>query len=396
MKKFWILLMICILMLTAGCNQNAETTVEPTAEPATEAVAAPATEPATEAPTEAATEATLPPEPTEAPVLTPTTILGIIKAENTPAVLSFKMRGDQVDVVGEYDDEHYVIKTEEGYGLVRKELIQLESEASYETWTGYARRNAEFYTDRYLTGEPAQKLSTNSKVTVLADLGYCYMVEREEAIGFIKTEQVSKRRITTGGSGGSSSGGSSSGGQDGGDITLSYYGSVQLLSAIDQTGEVTGTGIILVDGTEVVLGYFDRGDEIDVVVEHDTAENKEGYYTVYLKGLFAWVEEDLIHIDGEETMYEAWEGYSRNKAEVYDNFHMIRTPLNTLKTNKKVLVVEELEDCYMVEVDDVIGFMAKDKVSKTRIKTGGTGGSGGSGSSGGSSGGSVEWTPPVL
>ena len=36
------------------------------------------------------------------------------------------------------------------------------------------------------------------------------------------------------------------------------------------------------------------------------------------------------------------------------------------------------------------------KVSKTRIKTGGTGGSGGSGSSGGSSGGSVEWTPPVL
>jgi hypothetical protein len=75
---------------------------------------------------ETTVETTLPPETTEETIPVPQTPCGTARVHNTPAVLSTRMRGDQVDVVGEYDENHYVIKTAEGYGLVRKELIRLE------------------------------------------------------------------------------------------------------------------------------------------------------------------------------------------------------------------------------------------------------------------------------
>ena len=374
MKKFWILLMACLLILTAGCNKKEEPVAEPTAET-----------------TEATVEATLPPETTEATIPVPQTVCGTARVQNTPAVLSTKMRGDQVEVVGEYDDAHYVIKTAEGYGLVRKELIRMEGEEEYESWTGYAYWQAEFYSDLFLTGEPAQKLATNTKVAVLDDLGYCYVVQVDDAVGYIKPNRISKWRFTSGGSSsGGGSGGGSSGGKDGGDISLSYHGGIQLLAAIEQSGEVTGTGTILADGTEVILGYFNVGEEIPVVVEDGFAENKAGFCTIYLDGLYAWVEESLVAANEEDT-FEVWDGYSRWSAEVYDNYRLMGTPVDKLNTNAKVHIVDELENCYMVEIGESTGFMAKDMVSKWRYSTGGSSSGGGSGGGGGS-----EWTPPAL
>ena len=194
MKKFWILLMACLLILTAGCNKKAET-AEPTAET-----------------TEATVETTLPPETTEETVPVPQTTCGTARVENTPALLATRMRGDVVDVVGEYDDSHYVIKTDEGYGLVRKEMLRMEGEEAYETWTGYAYWHAEFYTDLSLGGEPAQKLATNTKVEVLDDLGYCYVVKVDDAVGFIKPNRISKWRFSSGSSSDDEGGGGSGGG----------------------------------------------------------------------------------------------------------------------------------------------------------------------------------------
>ena len=102
MKKLMIFLLVAVLLMTAGCGAKQP---EPTEAP-TEA-----TVPATEAPTEPPTEA-----PTEAPTEpVPECINTTVQVNDAPAILALLNRGDIVDVVGEYDEEHYVIKTESGY-----------------------------------------------------------------------------------------------------------------------------------------------------------------------------------------------------------------------------------------------------------------------------------------
>lgn len=390
MKKYIIMLLALALLLCVGCKKQ---------EPAP-----------TEAPTTAPVETTVPPT-TEETVSIPELNTGTALVDDTPAILNTLMRDDVVDVVGEYDEDHYVIKTEKGYGLVKKELLRLKGEAAYEVWTGYAYWNAEVYDNLHLTGEPAQKLKTNTKVEVLDDLGYCYVVRVEETEGYMNKSRLAKWPFSSGGgNSGSGGGGSSSGsggggggstGADGGDISLQFQGNIVLLAAIEQSGDVTGQAAVLADGTEVVLGYFDRGEEIPMVAEDGFAENREGYVTVYLDGLYAYVPQELV-LTQEAEVYEAWDGYSRWNGVVYDNFYLLGDPIDKLYTNIKVHVIAELENCYLVEVNDVTGYMSKEVVSQTRISTGGgnsdSGGSGGGGNSGGggSSGGGAEWSPPAL
>ena len=388
MKKYIIMLLALALLLCAGCKKQ---------EPAP-----------TEAPTTAPTETTVPPT-TEETIPVPELNMGSALVDDTPAILNTLMRDDVVDVVGEYDEGHYVIKTDLGYGLVKKELLRLKGEAAYEVWTGYAYWNAEVYDNLHLTGEPAQKLKTNTKVEVLDDLDYCYVVRVEETEGFMNKSRLAKWPLSSGsGNSGSGGGGSSSGsggggstGADGGDISLQFQGNIVLLAAIEQSGDVTGQAAVLADGTEVVLGYFDRGEEIPMVAEDGFAENREGYVTVYLDGLYAYVPQGLV-LTQEAEAFEAWDGYSRWNGVVYDNFYLLGDPIDKLYTNVKVHVIAELENCYLVEVNQVTGYMSKEVVSQTRISTGGgnsaSGGSGGGGNSsgGGSSGGGAEWSPPAL
>lgn len=387
MKKYIIVLLAVTILLCAGCakQQSAETTV----------------------PTTVPTETTVPPT-TEETIPVPELKMGRAMVDDTPAILSILMRDDTVDVVGEYDDDHYVIKTEKGYGLVKKELLRNTEEAVYEAWTGYAYYHAEFYNNYRLTGEP-QLLNQNTKVEVLDDLGYCYIVRIDDTIGFMNKSRLAKWRFSSGGGsgssggGGGSSGGSGGGGSstgaDGGDISLQFQGGITLLSAIEQTGEVSGQAVILADGTEVILGYFDRGDEIPVVTEDGFAENWDGYVTVYLDGLYAYVPQMLVQAE-ETEVYEEWDGYSRWNGVVYDNFYLLGDPIDKLYTNVKVHVLAELENCYLVEVNEVTGYMSKDVVSQTRIATGGGGSSdssgGGNGSGGSGGGGGDEWSPPAL
>lgn len=360
MKKYIIVLLALALLLCAGCAKQ-----EPVQ---------------TETPTTAPTETTVPPT-TEETIPVPELSMGSALVNDTPAILDTLMRDDVVDVVGEYDEDHYVIKTDLGYGLVKKELLRPENEAAYEVWTGYAYWNAEVYDNLYLIGEPTQKLKTNTKVEVLDDIGYCYVVRVDETVGFMNKSRLAKWPSSGGGSGG----GGGSTGADGGDISLQFQGGIVLLAAIEQKGDVTGQATVLADGTEVVLGYFDRGEEIPMVAEDGFAENREGYVAVYLDGLYAYVPQKLV-VTGEAEAYEAWDGYSRWNGVVYDNFYLLGDPIDKLHTNVKVHVIAELEHCYLVEVNDITGYMNKDLVSQTRISTGG-----GGGNSGG-----AEWSPPAL
>lgn len=367
MKKYIIVLLALALLLCAGCKKQ-----EPVQ---------------TEAPTTIPTETTVPPPTTEETVPVPELSMGTALVDDTPAILDTLMRDDVVDVVGEYDEDHYVIKTDLGYGLVKKELLRPEGEAAYETWTGYAYWNAEVYGALYLTGEPVRKLSTDTKVEVLDDIGYCYVVRVEETVGFMNKSRLAKWPFSSGGSNDDSGNGGGSAGADGGDISLQLQGGVVLLAAIEQKGDVTGQATVLADGTEVVLGYFARGEEIPMVTEEGLSW--DGYVTVYLNGLYAYVPQGLV-VTGETAAYEAWDGYSRWNGVVYDNFYLLGDPIDKLYTNVKVHIVAELDNCYLVEVNEVTGYMRKELVSQTRIPTGG-GSSDGDGADGGD-----EWSPPVL
>ena len=384
MKKYVIALLVLCLVL-CGCSEliPSRTTVESQNAGQAAATTAPTLPPETTVPT----ETTVPPT-TEETVPAPALSWGTAMVDDTPAILKLLMRGDIVDVVGEYDEDRDVIKTEEGYGLVEKTLLRRNGEAAFQAWTGYAFYLAELYDNYHLTGDSIKKLYQNTAVEVLDDLGLSYVVRVENTLGYMNKEQVSQRPFYSGG-GGSSSGGSI--GADGGDITMQFRGGVTLLSAIQQEGDVTGQATVLADKTEVVLGFFNRGEQIPMVAEEGFAEKREGYVTVYLNGLYAYVPQSLVLTEGKT--YEAWDGYSYWNGVVYDNFYLLGDPIDKLYTNVQVRVIAELENCYLVEVNGTTGYMGKDLVSHSRIPTGGGGGS----SSGGSSGGAgEEWSPPVL
>lgn len=359
MKKYIIVLLALVFVLCAGCsNQDPVQTDAPSAAPTTPAVPTAPTVP----PTTAATE----PQPELS--------MGSALVEETPAVLDTLMRDDVVDVVGEYDEDHYVIKTDIGYGLVKKTLLRMEGEEAYQAWTGYAYYNAEVYDNLYLTGEPNQKLKQNTKVEVLEDLGFCYVIRLDGTLAFMNKTRLAKWPISSGG-----------GSADGGDISLQFQGGMVALAAIEQTGDVTGQAVVLADGAEIVLGYFNRGEEIPMVAAEGFAENRDGYITVYLGGMYAYVPQMLVKTE-DMPAYEAWDGYSRWNSTVYENFYLLGDPvISKLNANVKVHVIVELETCYLVEVNGTTGYMAKDMVSQTKYSTGG-----------GSSSGGAEWSPPAL
>lgn len=364
MKKMMIFLLVAVMLLAVGCGaqqpEPAEPTVPETTIPATEAP----TEPPTEAPTEAPTE----------PV--PTCVNAVVQVDDAPAILMLLNRGDTVDVVGEYDEDHYVIKTESGYGLVEKQLLRISGEPVYEAWTGYAYANAELCANYQLTGDAVETLKLNTQVEVLDELEYCYVVKVEEATGFMLKSQLSKNRIEYSGGGGSS------GGADGGDISLGF-GGILTLSAIEQSGEVTGTAEVLADGAQVILGFFNRAEMAPVVAEEGFAPDWDGYYTLYLDGMYAYLPQNLAQPES-DAAYASWEGFAAYNSLVYDHYLMLDDGVK-LSINTAVTVLWDCGDFLVVDIDGEIGYMAAENVGTSRYSTGG-----GSGNSGG------DWTPPVL
>ena len=88
------------------------------------------------------------------------------------------------------------------YGYVRQNLTVMEGAEPYASWEGYAKSNTGAYTNYYLTGEPAEKLGNNTKVTVLHDLDFCYLVQIGENIRYLDKELVSEKKWSSGSSGG--------------------------------------------------------------------------------------------------------------------------------------------------------------------------------------------------
>ena len=123
------------------------------------------------------------------------------------------------------------------------------------------------------------------------------------------------------------------------------------------------------DKTPAVLQLLNRGDTVAVVGE------LEDHHVIKLEQGYGLVEKGLLRFEG-EAGYEGWTGYAYYGAELKGSYQLTGEVLQTLTMNTKAEVLEELPGCYMVQLGDVIGFVAKDGLSRNYIRSGGGGGGG--------------------
>lgn len=347
----------------------------------------------TEPPVET-TEATIP-APTE-PEWEP----GIARAAYGEVLYATLEKGAEVNILGQFKD-YYVIEGEEADLLIEQRFARLDTEDPYEEWTGYAKKNTEVFDNVYGNGEAIASLNGSQKVQVIEGKGDWLYIRWDDQEGYADASKISKNRGGGGGSG--SSGGGGGGAVDGtgfdfGSLSAAgetwkatllgaYFGpEMEKAEAETETEEeafVPGMGKVIAHDIEAYITLTLRDDEVKV-----TEQTEETVIIWLADEFYGTLPRWLIQMEGDEA-YETWEGYVKRNAVVYEEYQM-RNELESPKTNTKVTVLDELPDCYVVELEDGrIGYMELDGVSETKVSSGG----GGSGSSGG---GGAVWTPPAL
>lgn len=292
-------------------------------------------------------EATLP--ETTAPTVEaePELVYATAQINGIPAVLAECSRGDKVDVVGAFDEKHYAVKLETGYGLVEKNLVRMEGEPVFEFWTGYAYRDAAVYDNYRLAGEPAKRLEANAEVKVLEDLGWCCLVEYDGGSGYMREESLASHAVSEDRST------PSAGGEDGGEISMGISGKLNLLSVVTpQYGDVSAKAEVLADKTQIVLGYFDRGDRIPVV----KGSEAENMLTISLDGLTAKIEGTYVLMEGESAP-EIRLGKTTDIVSLYADRWMQNSPIDRLNSGTQLKILYELEGCCLVEADGTVGYL---------------------------------------
>lgn len=378
MKKFFVIFLALTLALGTGCSHQAEQPTAPVAE---------ATAPTT-APAPAADQT----EPIETTAPAPRTVEGTVQGIHIPAILSFPQRGDIVQVTGYPDEATATVTVGDAQGSLAKVLLRFDSEESYEAWQAYAKYNTRVFEGYTLVGEPLATLKTNTQMTVLDDLGECYLVQIEDLTGYIAKTQASKWRIKSSGSSSGSGSGGSGTGKDGGDISLTgFAGDIRPVLLADTVK--TGAAQVRADGGRVVLKYFDRGDKVQLVLDAEVAPEIPGYALILEDGVLAYIPVDWVEKPGDEV-FQPWEGYAGYQCKRYDNFELAGKSLGQLSGNKKITVLWKSGDVLLVQSGDSVSYIAESTARTTPIPRS-SGGSSGSGGSGGGSGGD-NWTPPKL
>ena len=381
MKKFFVIFLALTLALGAGCSKQAEQPTTPVA-----VATAPATEPAPAADQTEPTETTAP--------AAPRTVEGTIQGIHIPAILSFPQRGDTVQVTGYPDEATATVTVGDAQGSLARVLLRFDSDESYEAWQAYAKYNTQVFSGYTLVGEPLATLKTNTQITVLDDLGECYLVQTEDLMGYIAKTQASKWRIKSSSSSSGSGSGGSGTGKDGGDISLTgFAGDIRPVLLADTVK--TGAAQVRADGGRVVLKYFDRGDKVQLVLDAEVAPEIPGYALILEDGVLAYIPVDWVEKPGDEA-FQPWEGYAGYQCKRYDNFELAGKSLGQLSGNKKITVLWKSGDVLLVESESGVSYIAASTARTTPIprSSGGSSGSGGSGGGGGSGGDS--WTPPKL
>ena len=377
MKKVIALtLTVLILLSMASCGKKAEETTPTVEVPET-------------------TEATAPSETTEHTIPAPTEPeweTGFVRAGYGEAVYRIFAAGEQLKVIGKFMN-YYVVEQEDVDLLVHKDMLRIEGEETFESWSGYSKSGTEVFDNAYLRGNVTETLSQNTQVTVLESNGGWAYIEWDGGKGYVKADMLSKWCVS-GGSPNSDNGNSgNSGNSDGTDVPIgsltsaeeSFQPQIVLLGAYygpemeaDFEG---GVATVLADKTEGYICLLVRGDEVKVTAfDENTA-------TIWLgEEQHAEIPRWLLRLEGDAN-YESWTGYSKWNGVIYEEYQM-NTEKTKLSTNIQVTVLDEVNGCYVVEYEGQIGYMELDMVSQTKIVSSPNSGNTGNPDS--------TWTPPKL
>ena len=364
MKKY-LLLLLALCLLTAGCGKGQEAPTE--APPASTAPATQATEPETTAPE------------TTAPKTREVQVMG----DHIPVIRLLLRQGETLEVTG-YEGTLAKVTAGEEQGLVETGFLRFPDEP-FESRTAYALWNAGLYPDFSCLGEPLARLATNTKLEVFEELENCLYVQAGEKLGFVPLAQQSRylyQAPADSGSGGSGS----SGPKDGGDIELMYYGTLRLLADSVKTGEAK----VKVSGVPLVLRFCDYGDRVSVL-ESGEAPELPGYTAILESdGTTAYIPTAWL---ADAQTFTPWEGYAGNNCKLYGSYLLLGKEVSALYTNKPLTVLWDTGLTALVQVDGERFYAASTTLRQTPLVTTPAPESGGNSSSGGSS---DLWTPPAL
>ena len=153
-------------------------------------------------------------------------------------------------------------------------------------------------------------------------------------------------------------------------------------------------GTIQGEHIPAILCQLKKGDLVEV-----TGYAEDGSAIVKIGDAAGTVEKELLRFAGDES-YESWTAYARYNTALYENYKLTGEAEQKLKTNTELTILDELENCYLVQAGEDTGYIAKKQASKWRItskpqtddgsSSGGSPGGGGGGSSGGQDGGDIQ------
>ena len=361
-----VILVILLLAIIISCSVlGGNEPVDPT-EPT----------PSTQGPTEPQpTE----PEPTQPEPTEPAWVPGVVRATYGGAIEQILSLGDTVTVKGEFDG-YYIIAGEVCDLLIETRYVRLATEDPFAERTGYSYGSTPVYKTAYLEDEEViATLSRNTKLTIVEGKEDWLHVKWNGGEGYVYNLHVSSKYLQSG---------SGSQSQDGTDInigglslTSQYYGP----AFTDLENPCQGT--VLTDHCEAYKYLYNRGD-IAKVLEVDEEKEECLVMIAFEEGeaITAIVPRWLVRLDGDAD-YEAWTGYTSSSAVLFSKEQLRKMyALETFKRNTEVKVIDALPDCYVVEINGVIGYMGWGAVNKEPVSSGG--------SSGTTSG--PEWTPPAM
>ena len=146
---------------------------------------------------------------------------------------------------------------------------------------------------------------------------------------------------------------------------------VETTTPAPQTVEGTIQGVRI----PAILSFPQRGDIVQVAGYAD-----EATATVTVGDAQGTLAKVLLSFDGDPA-YESWTAYAKYNTGLYASYTLVGDPVETLKTNTVLEVLDDLDVSYLVKTGETLGYVEKAKASKWRIQSGGSS----SGSSGGSS-----------
>ena len=360
MKKYLIFCFLLSLILS-GCGKT---------EPAEET-----TLPAVTRQTQPETETTIPAE-TETAETEPAVIAAVSRTDGAAAVMGTLSRGEKAALRGDYDAQYVWAETRLGLGLIEKRLLRHEDAPGFESYSAFARYGTKLFEDLSLSG-PARELPMNTPLEVLEDLETCLLVMAGEQVGYVGKDMVSMVKIQTGSPKPAPQNPGkpkppaptpppASGGQDGGDIEMQAGAFVTFLSDPVPQGEITGEAMVLADGTPQLLKIYSRQDPVPVLKEKNEAMDREGFCTVYENGSYGYLPAELVRMPGAPA-YESWTGYIKWPGDLYDNYLLRGAPWRSVSGGGTVLILDELEACYVAEYGGRTVYIEKSQVSKTGV-----------------------------